>query len=856
MEKYKILIFDFEVFAHDWLVVFSNLEENEIKVIHNDIESLKKIMFDEQYIFGGYNVKHYDNWIAQTILCGCSPEQVKECNDWIITKGNNGWEFPLIVGERRKFTSFDLMDDIAVPISLKAIEANIGIPIVESSVPFDIDRPLTESELQEVIKYCKWDVSSTVKLYNLRKSYLDAKVSVGSMKGWDEKISLPMTNPRLTSKFLDAKLKSHNDEFVYEPPDCLRLDKYKEVLEFYKDVDYDKNLELEVAGVMQHYGWGGIHSAIEHYQDASDDQYKIVDIDVGSYYPSLMIEYGYISRNIPSADGYKAIYHDRLKAKHEGNKKVANNYKLILNSTYGALKSGTRIARNAKQAEEMGNRYKITYANDLFDARMANAVCITGQLFLTDLVEKLEAVEGMKLIQTNTDGIMVKYPVAKESEIVDVVHEWEQRTRMNMEYTDIKRICCQKDVNNYIMVTGATYLFKDGKKIVTKKDEDSITTKGGWVSLWQGGTWQNNSLVILHKALVQYFVNGISPEDTINSAENIHDFQIICKTTSKFTGTVWMVDGVEQSCQNCNRVYAVKDTKYGMIFKLKGSSKYKFPDIPPHCMVDNFNTLSIDQIDKDYYIALAWKRINDFLGKKIPKTTRKKKGETEMATTKPKEETFSNLNLMQKLCRIRHDFLKAEPKKTGKNRGIGFMYYTLDDILPIAIPLFDKYGVFFTREMNETATMTIINADNPDDERFTFSLPMMHITPNKGQNPIQAQGAEITYYRRYLWMMVLDICEFEEIDAGIMEEDSAPPVKPPATKEERQEAVKQMTSGAMTEAQKKSIIAGLKKLRECGEQFNDYIESVKATLKNESISKEDAENIMLEIGNKLTGGNQ
>lgn len=227
-----------------------------------------------------------------------------------------------------------------------------------------------------------------------------------------------------------------------------------------------------------------------------------------------------------------------------------------------------------------------------------------------------------------------------------------------------------------------------------------------------------------------------------------------------------------------------------------------------------------------------------------------------MASTKPKEETFSNLNLMQKLCRIRHDFLKAEPKKTGKNRGIGFMYYTLDDILPIAIPLFDKYGVFFTREMNETATMTIINADNPDDERFTFSLPMMHITPNKGQNPIQAQGAEITYYRRYLWMMVLDICEFEEIDAGIMEEDSAPPVKPPATKEERQEAVKQMTSGAMTEAQKKSIIAGLKKLRECGEQFNDYIESIKATLKNESISKEDAENIMLEIGNKLTGGNQ
>ena len=88
--SYKILIFDFEVFAYDWLVVFSDLEGKEVKVIHNDNEELKRVILQKGVIFGGYNVKHYDNWIAQAILAGCSPEEVKACNDWIIAQGREG----------------------------------------------------------------------------------------------------------------------------------------------------------------------------------------------------------------------------------------------------------------------------------------------------------------------------------------------------------------------------------------------------------------------------------------------------------------------------------------------------------------------------------------------------------------------------------------------------------------------------------------------------------------------------------------------------------------------------------------------------------------------------------------------
>lgn len=94
---------------------------------------------------------------------------------------------------------------------------------------------------------------------------------------------------------------------------------------------------------------------------------------------------------------------------------------------------------------------------------------------------------------------MIKFPVANEKQINKIVEEWEQRTRLNMEYTEIHRIA-QKDVNNYIVQVGATYLIRDGVKTFTKEDKRKINTKGGYVSLWQGGSFKNNSLIIVHKA--------------------------------------------------------------------------------------------------------------------------------------------------------------------------------------------------------------------------------------------------------------------------------------------------------------------------------------------------------------------
>ncbi len=838
----KIYIYDIEVFAHDWFVVFSDLEEKEIVVFHNDNVGLKRFMLNHGLIFGGFNNKHYDDWVTQSMLTGADPEIVKANNDFIIQQHCNGWEFPFVQFQRKLFKSFDLRDDIADKgLSLKAIEGNMCEPIVESSIDFNIKRKLTAEEVEEVIFYCKTDVSNSVKLYHKRKSYLDGKIAVGRLKGIDASISLSLTNPKLTATYLEARRADYNDEFEYEPPAELILNKYREPIEFFRKIDYNEKLKCDIAGVQHVYGWGGIHGARENYFDQSTEEMKIVDIDVGSYYPSMMLEYGYISRSIPSAEGYANVYNTRIKAKHEGDDETAGALKLVLNSTYGAMK----------------NQY-----NPLYDPRGANHICITGQLLLTDLIEKLEDVEGFSLIQSNTDGLMIKFPVANEKQINKIVEEWEQRTRLNMEYTEIHRIA-QKDVNNYIVQVGATYLIRDGVKTFTKEDKLKINTKGGYVSLWQGGSFKNNSLIIVHKAIVEYFMNSVPVEDTINKAENIFDFQMICKTGGTFQNTVWAVGDDQITVQRVNRVYAVKDQKYGLIYKVKDGRLHKMPDVPEHCYVDNTNCLKIADIDRSFYIELAKKRIADFLGN-TQKTKKKRKEVEKMATAKT--ENYSDMNVYKKLQMVRMDFANSNVKKSGVNRFAEYKYFELADIVPTANMLFAKYSCLLVCAFDKGfANGILYNTDSPDEcICFGFEMKQLDIISAEGKrkmNEMQALGSEITYARRYLYQLVLDIVENDSIEptigADADKEVEKPKAgrKPPATAADRKQAVEELTGAGdkeveCTKTQITAIKNGLKKLRETEGDYESYITETVGKIKA-GMTKKAADTLLIEIGEKI-----
>lgn len=617
--RLRTYIFDCEVFAYDWLFVFKDIETKEYTIIHNDNDAVKYFM-ERNPLLCGFNNKNYDQFILRAVLDDAFPDEVKALNDFIIG-GNRGWDYPLLGGKYLNINQFDLMDDCQMGISLKAFEAHMGMDIRETTVPFDINRPLTDEELEEVIFYCKHDVDATELLYHVRKNYLDNKEFLGSTKGIEKAKALYMTNAKLTSAYLDATRKEYDDEREYKYPSNL-LSEYipQEAFDFF-DKLYDESILDEQVFKRQHIfyiddlkgklAFGGIHGAIPTYREKATETRTIRNQDVASFYPHLMTIDGYCSRSIPNSKVYADMLERRMRAKKSGDKSLANALKLVANTTYGA----------------MLNRY-----NDLCDPLMGRSVCISGQLRLLELTYHLVAeCPTLKPIQINTDGIMVSLDNCDLDKYYEICNEWQERTGFELEEDFIKEII-QKDVNNYIEIPmdGSEPKIKGTQLVrgVLTNGNNDFTTLGfpNWDNLSGGAFKINNDATIVAKAIIDYFVNDIPVQTTIKGCNEPLQFQLIAKASSKYSGVYHVVDGERVPVQKCNRVYAVKNTTYGTLYKIhkETGEQEKIGGLPTHCIIDNSNEISIETIDKSWYIRQAKKNINDFLGIEPPKKNTRK----------------------------------------------------------------------------------------------------------------------------------------------------------------------------------------------------------------------------------------
>lgn len=629
----RIIVVDTEVFRYDFFAIFFDTTDLSWSVFHNDNLGVRQYLSQQNVVFCGYNSKGYDQHILKAIACGATPELVKEINDFIIVQERPGWEHWFLKQNRFWFDNFDLMDDTQVGTSLKHIEAHLGLAIEETEVDFNIDRPLTPEEIQSTIHYCKYDVLMTAKLLTLRKSYLEAKLNVGRSIGLPDQKSLYMTNARLTAAALEAEYVQRYDERDYSYPDNLDRSLIPdEVIQFFdrmhdksisdKDL-FSSKLTLTIDGAEAVIAFGGIHHAQTNHIEHSDPRsHRVIrNFDVASLYPSLMVYYGYTSRNIPSSEIFENFYHTRLQAKKNGDKHTANTLKLILNTTYGASLAKT---------------------NPLYDPLMGRSVCITGQLSILELAMRyLRECKTLRILQLNTDGLMIS---VKETELPIVYRlneEWQQTKHLELEEDKIDAIY-QKDVNNYIAV------YENGK----------VKTKGAYVTYGIPGAGAfsiNNNHTIVKKAVIDYFTKNIPVEDTIYGCNDIHEFQIIAKAGGGYQSVYrvppdfeerkkfWIknnkipylgadghvawkpqpfrwnnYDGPRSSVQRVNRVYASRNPNMGTLVKVKPDGTVgKIGGLPESCIIDNKNTLSLDAVDKSWYVALAKKYISDYMGEEV-----------------------------------------------------------------------------------------------------------------------------------------------------------------------------------------------------------------------------------------------
>lgn len=638
INKARKIGIDFEVFKYDWILVAIDIDEYNSGrykplVIVDDREALLDFYLEHfrKDIFVGYNIKGYDLHIFRCIL-----EDRKYINalNHMIISGGNGYAFDSNQNQKWPMDVYDTSDKFH---SLKQLEAFMGNSIVESSVDFTLERKLTKEEIEETIEYCTHDVEQMIEVFNRKINDYNATVSL------IETFELPSSFISKTHAQLSAIILECNqaiaktrkkcvdtqtqqvcydlnppkrfswDEWMVEIAPTIKIEKYKEVLDFFENklnCDYNSELEINVAGIPHKFGFGGLHGCIPEPINMTGN---IWHVDVNSYYPSLMIQYGLLTRNtpdgkdrahiaekpLPETNKYVQVYNKRLQLKREGKKAEQAPYKIVLNSTYGITKDSTSSA---------------------YDPKQANNICINGQLMLLDLLEKLEG--HCQIIQSNTDGIIIKIPDGKTPEesqknediVRDICKEWENRTHMGLGLDRIKRIV-QKDVNNYVFETIEGEYDRKGAYLKKLNDLD-------------------NDLPIINKALFEYLIHDVPVETTVKNATDLKDFQKIVKVSSKFEAAS---HNGEPLTNKTYRVFASKRITDGALYKTKTvefksdrtraqmferqiknfTKEDKFGNTPDHCFIVNTNVNGVKiseypHLDVQWYIDETKHRLGQF----------------------------------------------------------------------------------------------------------------------------------------------------------------------------------------------------------------------------------------------------
>ncbi len=594
----NVVIFDFEVFKYDVLFGALVLDDNGVNRVQlwDQDEIINFYREHTTDLWVGHNNDAYDNHILYAILHG---DDVFKTSKRMISAQFRGKAHLGIV-------TYDLM--CCRFYSLKMTELLIGKAVHTSDVDFNVDRPLTDEEKRLTEDYNYDDLQQTLHNFFELQDIVILRLSL--IKEFNiDKYYLTGTEARLAALALGAQ-QIEGLENQYVPPkmyDTLQI-KNQDVINYYLSEGFRKvstgenKLTVTLCGVPHQLGSGGIHGALKQCHETD-----IIYLDVSGYYNLVMINYDLLPRTIPPEGKarYEYMYHEQLRLKGVNDTKRWV-YKTILLAVFGA---------------------SMNEHTDFYDPYVGSLITITGQIFLVDLLEKLEG--KVKLIQSNTDGIMVKpLPGVSDNDVLAIVKEWCDRTGFVIKPKRIAELY-QRDVNNYC------YRLANG----------GTDTKGdAFIGSWaidepvKNEFYTAKETAIVSKAVLAYLLDHVPVEETVEKYKNdLLYFQYLCKKKSYDYNNFVVYDKKlkqvveEYEVDGLNRAFAAKPDgdkiSYIMKYKQAGNTlrKSRIPNMPESYFIYNDEILSdeakaklIPQIDYQFYIDHAYERITEFLDTPIP----------------------------------------------------------------------------------------------------------------------------------------------------------------------------------------------------------------------------------------------
>lgn len=514
------------------------------------------IQLNTDKMFCGYNNLHYDNAIINYIIDYYNVMKYKGCRticrsifnlSKVITTSSEDnidawkkWKYATY------FESFDLLTMLysnKLRVGLKEMQVTMQYKNVQEFV-CDWRADLPEKEIDSMIEYNINDVNSTEELLNRCKKDVDLRIAIE-----DEykvrvlsKDGVNIGMKILTQKYLEKTGQTWQDikdlrspmsviplkdvilPFIkYDSPILQKvLSDMKQQIVSPGRKGYENKFLFE--GLRYSVGVGGIHSVNDPEIIIPKEDEMLIDIDVASLYPSMLIEYEFYPKHLGKEflEVYRQIKDERIEAKHKGDKVKNETLKLALNGLSGNLQ----------------NEHNFCYS-----PFAVMQIRINGQLLLLMLAEKLTQI-GCRIVQANTDGLFVLLKKSVYEQVNNICRDWEQLTRLTLEEDRFKAMY-QYAINDYFAITEDNKVKEKGMFITTVKLGKGLTPK------------------IIPKAVINFFKDGVPVEDTIKGCKDIRDFLM-----SEKTGKQWHVEYMNKEQQRTNRFYASTDGGY--LWKWKG----------------------------------------------------------------------------------------------------------------------------------------------------------------------------------------------------------------------------------------------------------------------------------------------
>lgn len=630
-------VYDYETICNCFVAIFKLRNEDDIRifVVHPDFKDdqydlmkfLKKCIEDND-TFLGFNNLNFDAQVTELILdMGIEDpltfvKKVYSFVDENIIKRTE--PYPYYRVKDLRIHNLDIFrlngwNTSAKSCSLKWMQFGIDWENIEE-MPLPFNENITSQEqIDTIVNYCLNDVLSTEAGFNLTDSkgvaVMDDNFKIRDQLSRNYGLYLySAPEPKLASeifayylskmlKVSSYSLKQINTKRNYVcikdfllPNIRFRTEEFGSVLDNYQKMIVDMNFlrdprnknasekyhyEVVYKGVTFAYGIGGAHACIKSGIYQSERGYIIKSFDVKSYYPNLSIKNGFHPAHLDKrifCDLYESLY----KKRNEYPKGSALNYlfKIVLNSSYGLSLEPNSF---------------------LYDPLMSFSITITGQLLLTMLLERLSTeIPDSQPLMMNTDGGEIMIPIEYEDKFREICKEWEHETKLTLEYADYSKMIIS-DVNSYIAVN----------------IEGSAKCKGRF-EFEDRGLHKNKSATIVQKALYEYFIKGVHPEEYLKLNNNIFDYVIgIRLKEGAHFEEVSVEDGIVVNTKH-KKIIRFLVTKTGSkLFKhfAKGTKSQIIAGKYKQTICNNLHEVSKDtimkELDRSYYLRLINQEIRD-----------------------------------------------------------------------------------------------------------------------------------------------------------------------------------------------------------------------------------------------------